>query len=75
MDCGVRQGGLTSPWLFKLYINALIDELSRAGEGCSIDRKIVNNIIYTDAIALLSPTVIVLEVIIEICEVRDVPWP
>ncbi|XP_013141068.1 PREDICTED: uncharacterized protein LOC106105324 [Papilio polytes] len=37
LECGVRQGGLSSPTLFNLYMNRLIDELSSTGIGCHID--------------------------------------
>ncbi|KAL0808751.1 hypothetical protein ABMA28_012432 [Loxostege sticticalis] len=68
LECGVRQGGLSSPRLFNLYVNGLIDELSRAGVGCSIDGKMVNNISYADDMVLLSPSVRALEVLVGICE-------
>ncbi|CAG9137962.1 unnamed protein product [Plutella xylostella] len=68
MECGVRQGGLSSPSLFNLYINALIEELSGCRVGCHIDRVCVNNISYADDMALLSASPGGLAHLLGICE-------
>lgn len=68
MKCGVRQGGLTSPTLFNVYVNGLIEELSSAGVGCSVDGCCVNNISYADDMVLLSPSIDALKILISICE-------
>ncbi|XP_022837226.1 uncharacterized protein LOC111364552 [Spodoptera litura] len=57
MECGVRQGGLTSPLLFNLYINDLIGELSDTHTGCHIDDVCVSNLSYADDMVLLGPSV------------------
>ncbi|KAJ8710817.1 hypothetical protein PYW08_009332 [Mythimna loreyi] len=68
LECGVRQGGLTSPSLFNLYVNGLIDELSKIGVGCSIDGHCINSISYADDMVLLSPSVAALRKLIRVCE-------
>ncbi|XP_063626454.1 uncharacterized protein LOC134798057 [Cydia splendana] len=68
LECGVRQGGLTSPKLFNLYMNTLIVELSRTKIGCSIDGTCVNNISYADDMVLLSPSIGALRKLISVCE-------
>lgn len=68
LECGVRQGGLTSPRLFNLYMNKLIERLNRAGVGCSIDGVVMNNFSYADDMVLLSPSVSGLRKLINICE-------
>lgn len=68
LECGVRQGGLTSPALFSLYINQLIEELSSTGVGCSIDGMIVNSISYADDMVLLSPSIDALRRLLGVCE-------
>jgi exonuclease III len=68
LQCGVRQGGLTSPTLFNLYMNELIDELSGIRVGCYIDGVSVNNISYADDMVLLSASVCGLRRLITICE-------
>jgi hypothetical protein len=68
LECGVRQGGLTSPTLFNLFINGLIGELSSTGIGCHIDGVCVNNISYADDMVLLSPSSGALKRLLRVCE-------
>ncbi|KAL0883177.1 hypothetical protein ABMA27_016619 [Loxostege sticticalis] len=68
LECGVRQGGLTSPSLFNLYMNGLIDELSKTNVGCHINGVCVNNISYADDMVLLSPSAGALKQLLSICE-------
>ncbi|XP_049886868.1 uncharacterized protein LOC126381438 [Pectinophora gossypiella] len=68
LECGVRQGGLTSPSLFNFYINQLIDELSSACVGCSLDGLCVNSISYADDMVLLSPSIAGLRKLMSVCE-------
>lgn len=68
LECGVRQGGLTSPKLFNLYMDQLIRELSSMHAGCSIDGVNVNNISYADDMVLLSPSVSALRKLLAVCE-------
>ncbi|CAK1583330.1 unnamed protein product [Parnassius mnemosyne] len=56
LECGVRQGGLSSPKLFNLYVNDLIVELSSMRVGCKVSGVNVNNISYADDMVLLGPT-------------------
>jgi exonuclease III len=68
LNCGVRQGGLTSPLLFNLYMNELIEELSRAAVGCHVAGVCANNLSYADDMVLLSPSITGLRMLISICE-------
>ncbi|XP_075987821.1 uncharacterized protein LOC142984239 [Anticarsia gemmatalis] len=68
LECGVRQGGLSSPRLFNLYVNRLICELSNTNVGCFIDGQCVNNISYADDMVLLSPSISALRRLLNICE-------
>ncbi|KAL0871067.1 hypothetical protein ABMA27_004872 [Loxostege sticticalis] len=68
LQCGVRQGGVSSTTLFNLYMNELIVELSGAEVGCSIDGTLINNISYADDMVLLSPSISALKKLITICE-------
>lgn len=68
LECGVRQGGLSSPKLFNLYVNELIDRLSRERVGCSVDNVFINNISYADDMVLLCPSVSALRRLLGICE-------
>ncbi|KAL0810039.1 hypothetical protein ABMA28_010860 [Loxostege sticticalis] len=68
LECGVRQGGLTSPRLFNLYVNALIEGLSSMRIGCHVANVCVNNISYADDMVLLAPSVSALRKLLRICE-------
>ncbi|KAJ8711765.1 hypothetical protein PYW08_008719 [Mythimna loreyi] len=68
LECGVRQGGLTSPKLFCLYVDQLIRELSGTMVGCSIDGTFVNNISYADDMVLLAPSISALRRLVSVCE-------
>lgn len=68
LECGVRQGGLTSPKLFNLYVNALIDELSSTHVGCHVEDVNINNISYADDMVLLSASPCGLGKLLRICE-------
>ncbi|XP_073959129.1 uncharacterized protein [Choristoneura fumiferana] len=68
LECGVRQGGLSSPTLFNLYVNALIEELSGTRVGCHIDQVCVNNLSYADDMVLLSASVCGLRKLLGVCE-------
>lgn len=68
LECGVRQGGLSSPLLFNVYINQLIERLSGTHVGCHIDGTCVNNISYADDMVLLSPSIGGLKKLLSICE-------
>lgn len=69
LECGVRQGGLTSPALFNLYVNQLIVELSSTQVGCSIDGLCVNSVSYADDMVLLSPSISALRRLLAVCEI------
>ncbi|XP_059057457.1 uncharacterized protein LOC131851051 [Achroia grisella] len=68
LRCGVRQGGLSSPALFSLYVNDLIDGLSSARIGCSIHGNMINSISYADDMVLLSPSISALRRLLKTCE-------
>lgn len=68
LECGVRQGGLSSPTLFNLYVDQLIVELSSTRVGCYIDGICVNNLSYADDMVLLSASICGLRRLVSICE-------
>lgn len=68
LECGVRQGGITSPDLFNLYINNLVDGLRNTRIGCHIGGMCVNSISYADDMVLLSPSAEGLRMLLQICE-------
>lgn len=68
LECGVRQGGLTSPTLFNVYMNDLIVALSNCHVGCHIDGVSVNNLSYADDMVLLSASICGLRRLLNVCE-------
>ncbi|XP_045455984.1 uncharacterized protein LOC123665768 [Melitaea cinxia] len=68
LDCGVRQGGITSPKLFNLYVNELIVGLSSRRVGCWIDGICLNNLSYADDMVLLGPSAGSIRTLLKICE-------
>ena len=51
---GVRQGGITSAFLFNIYINDLLDEISNLKVGCKIGINRINIIAYADDMILMA---------------------
>lgn len=68
LECGVRQGGLTSPDLFNLYINDLMGRLRGTKVGCHLGNVCVNSISYADDMVLLSPSIKGLRELLSVCE-------
>lgn len=68
LECGVRQGGLTSPDLFNVYVNGLMERLRSTKVGCNIGGVCVNSISYADDMVLLSPSISGLRKLLSICE-------
>jgi len=52
--CGVRQGGILSPFLFAIYVDDLISSLRQCGYGVYIGTLFVRCVVYADDIVLLS---------------------
>ena len=67
-ECGVRQGGISSPALFGLYVNALVERLSSMRVGCYVDGVSFNNLSYADDMVLLAPSIGALRRLLHECE-------
>ena len=65
---GVRQGAVSSPILFSVYINDLICELREAGLGCHIGGLFVGCLGYADDLLLLSASRCGLQSMVNTCE-------
>ena len=65
---GTRQGSVISPLLFSYYINEMTNCISDMHEGCTLAGVKFNIICYVDDIALLAPSRIGLESLLETLE-------
>ena len=54
LTCGVRQGGVLSPYLFAVYIDNVFEYVSDSGLGCTIKRYCMSIFMYADDMILLS---------------------
>ena len=72
--CGVRQGGVLSPYLFSLYIDDLIKSLRNSGFGSYVGNVFVGCLCYADDIVLLSPSCHGLQKLICMCEEFAHAW-
>ena len=65
---GVRQGAVSSPLLFSIYIDGLIKELRASGLGCRLDRFFYGCLGYADDLLILSASRSGLQSMVRICE-------
>jgi hypothetical protein len=63
---GVRQGGVLSPYLFVLYIDCVLDKISRMKVGCRLQFLMLNNIVFADDFVILAPTLGALQKILNV---------
>ena len=56
MNNGIRQGALTSPFLYNIFCNTLNVELNNSGIGCCIGGDTLNNLSWADDMVLLAPS-------------------
>lgn len=68
LECGVRQGGVLSPHLFNMYIDDVIRHISDSKYCCNIRFTCVSIFMYADDLILMSPSVTVLQKLLEIVE-------
>jgi hypothetical protein len=65
---GIRQGGVVSPVLFCVYMDALLKRLEDEGYGCWIGNHYFGSMGYADDLKLISPTIQGLKMMNSICE-------
>ena len=65
---GVKRGGVLSPVLFCLYIDAMLISLSDANACCYMGLIFVGALAYADDIVMLAPTVNALRRLLAVCD-------
>ena len=65
---GVRQGAVSSPILFCMYIDNLIKKLRHSNIGCQLQGLYFGVLVYADDLLLLSPSRSGLQAMVKICE-------
>ena len=53
---GTKQGGISSPGYFGLYVNDMIELLRKQGIGCHILKTFIACIMFADDLALVAPS-------------------
>ena len=64
---GIKQGGISSPGFFSVYIDDMIGFLRKKGIGCHILRRFIGCLLFADDLALLSPSRKALQTMIDLC--------
>ena len=65
---GVRQGGVTSAFLFSIYIDEILTNISAQPDGCWLGLKRINIQAYADDLVVFCPTVIGLKNLLKLIE-------
>jgi hypothetical protein len=68
VDCGVRQGGVLSPYLFAIYVDDIVKKINRSDLGCRLGLKRIAVVLYADDIILMAPSVESLQMLLNIVE-------
>ena len=64
LHCGIRQGGVLSPYLFALFIDDVIDNLKLLPYGCFVRFVNFNILMYADDIIMVAPTISALQLLV-----------
>ena len=70
IEKGVRQGGILSPMLFKLYIDDILSEICNSGIGCKYGILRMNILAYADDLVILANSQCQLAQLYKILEIR-----
>ena len=73
VPCGIRQGGVLSPYLFAVYIDSVAEKVRAKLLGCHIKMTCLSIILYADDILLLAPSINALQKILHVCE-KELDW-
>ena len=66
INTGLRQGGILSPFLFKVYIDDILNTINKLNVGCKLGVTNLNIMAYADDMVLLANNLSSLDNIFEI---------
>ena len=74
LSCGIRQGGVLSPYLFAIYIDGVIRKVSDSRFSSFLKGICISIfILYADDILLVAPSVTSLQQLLLVCE-QELMW-
>ena len=68
LNCGIRQGGILSPYLFAVFIDGVVNIAQRSYYGCHFGLVNLSIFLYADDILLVAPSVFALQQLVLIVE-------
>jgi len=71
--CGIRQGGVLSPYFFALYIDNIVKKINDSKLGCYMKWVCTSILLYADDILLVAPSVTSLQQLLHLCE-QKLDW-
>jgi len=71
--CGIRQGGVLSPYLFAVYIDSIVVKVLKSNIGCYVKWTCMSVLLYADDIILLAPSITALQQLLHVCE-QELRW-
>ena len=74
IKAGVRQGGILSPTFYCLYIDDLVTILTEIGVGCHLKNIFLSVLLYADDMALVSPSLKGLRLLLSATEKYCMTW-
>ena len=74
VTAGVRQGGVLSPDFYSIYVDGLLQKLRDCKKGCYFRNQFAAALFYADDMALLSPSIRGLKILLKICEEYCSEW-
>ena len=74
VKAGVRQGGILSPSFYSIYVDELVEVLSKIGIGCHLRGVFLSILLYADDMALTAPSLKGLQILISATEEYCQNW-
>jgi len=69
IKCGIRQGGVLSPYFFAIYIDSVVDRVNRdCLFGCYIASQCLSILLFADDIIIIAPSVVALQKLLSTVE-------